>query len=120
VRLNLDKDDDRKLFDMINTRAEDGKRNENLKQWLFTALSGGNVAAVSAGKQTKRSTRKETLSVEHPAAQKPASRQSPVSEPEKPQRSLKESSANEPIIVGSQNPEPHDSGATGLVAAFVQ
>ncbi len=54
IRLNLDKDDDRKLFEQLRKqlRKVDGSRNEFLKHLLLAALSG--YQAAGAAEQPSR------------------------------------------------------------------
>lgn len=40
LRFNLDKEDDRKLFKALQERSGSGKRNEFIKQILFTYVMG--------------------------------------------------------------------------------
>ncbi len=68
VRFNLDKEDDRRLFELLQKRSMPRKRNEFLKKVLLkymTEEAGGKSGARPTKKQSKGALQAETLTSQH-------------------------------------------------------
>lgn len=121
IRFNLDKEDDRKLFEALQRRFDSGKRNELLKQALQGCLvgdvqSGKPIAAPTPEKRQKAKSGQPAVSDDHKASAAP--RPDPEST----------TSAARPLVAAdeehdlSQHEEPagDSSENAGVVASFVQ
>ena len=118
LRFNLDKDEDRRLFETLQKRTDPGKRNEFLKQVLLECLLGG-----SAGGKAVRTVRKQHREPASPPTERlPEFSGSETSAPgpKAPPKPVAPNIADEKASGGRGSPNEADSEAAGLVASFVQ
>ncbi len=119
LRFNLDKDEDRRLFEVLQKRTDPGKRNEFLKQSLLECLSGSGARGKAA-----RTVRKQPLEpAYHPAErlpEVPGPETRVASGPQAPPKPVAAHVADEKASEVHGAPNDADSEAAGLVASFVQ
>ncbi|MHB8843327.1 MAG: hypothetical protein ACYC7L_01135 [Nitrospirota bacterium] len=121
LRFNLDKEDDNRLFALLQKRADTGKRNEFLKQLLCDALTAG----VAGDKTKTRQTRKPPREQFEPAADQPAQEaqepaQTSAPGPESGPRTAAHGQTNGPDPGGASSTAEPDREAASLVGSFVQ
>lgn len=121
LRFNLDKEDDNRLFALLQKRADTGKRNEFLKQLLGEALTAG----VAGDKTKTRQTRKPPREQFEPAEDRPALEdQSPAQTaapgPEPGPRPAAHGQTNGPDPGDASSTAGPDREAASLVSSFVQ
>jgi len=92
VRFNLEKDEDRRLFEELQKRSDPGKRNEFLKKVLLECLTADRVSVKPAARSFKRQTKEQA---------------------EPPDKRLQHTGGT----AGAPEPDPE---AAGLVGSFVQ
>jgi hypothetical protein len=122
LRLNLDKDEDRRLFETINEQADAGKRNEFLKRILLQCLVGAGSGGKSSAKQTKPRIRAGADQQADQIAPAPPAQPLPVSAPA-PGPPVEP--AGDRTTVKQTETAPHEqaadnSEAAGLVASFMK
>ena len=121
VRFNLDKDDDRRIFEELQKRSDPGKRNEFLKQVLLGYLAGNGMGGKSGARASKKQTKECS---EHPDDQ----RQSEVSGSDLTGATGLEPSQTPVVdapsdglasrkVASAEEPDPE---AAGLVGSYVQ
>ena len=121
LRFNLDKEDDNRLFALMQKRADAGKRNEFLKQLLGDALTAG----VAGDRPKARHVKKPPREPVEPAAdrfaqedQSPAKTAAPG--PEAVPRPAAHVQTNAPDPGGVSSTAEPDREAVSLVGSFVQ
>ena len=121
LRFNLDKDNDRKLFEALQERADSGKRNEFLKQVLFDCIvedsPEGNSAVKPSKKQAKVS--KEPHGVRRLSGVAETGRAAALG-PQASPRPASDVAAVGQAARGQENHQEPDAEAAGLVSQFVQ
>ncbi len=121
LRFNLDKDEDRRLFEALQKRSDPGKRNEFLKQVLLECLAGGGAGGKSAVRTSRKQSR-ETASP--PAVQRlpevPGPEHLSAPGPQAQPKPVGGHVVDEQASGGHENGQEADSEAVGLVASFVQ
>lgn len=121
VRFNLDKEDDRKLFEEVQKHSSSGKRNEFLKQVLYDYLMKGGTTAVRAKPALKKQLKEklgdpvklhaaELLELEHPLSSTSEGGLEPVAATYEGAQASGE----------HETPAEASSEAAGLAASFVQ
>jgi hypothetical protein len=119
LRFNLDKDDDRRLFEALHKRSDPGKRNEFLKQTLLECLSGS-----GAGGKAVRKVRRQPKEPAYPPAERlhevPEPEIQAVPGPQAPPMPALGNITDKQASDGCGSPNEADSEAAGLVASFVQ
>ena len=121
LRFNLDKEDDNRLFALLQKRADPGKRNEFLKQLLGDALTAGVAGDRPKARQSKKPPREPfepAADQPAPEAQGPAQTAAPGPEPGTRPAAHVQTSGPDPGAVSS-TAEP-DREAASLVGSFVQ
>lgn len=120
LRLNLEKEADNRLFEILKKRSDLGKRNEFIKQALLEHLSEGGVASKPAARAVKK-TAKEPVgsssvqeSSGEPGPEVPREHGLPVR-----QEPTKAPSAPAPVTGDSGSDNDH-SEAASLVSQFAQ
>ncbi len=120
LRFNLDKDEDRRLFETLQKRTDPGKRNEFLKQVLLEWLSGGDTGG-KAIRAVRRQPKEPTLP---PRDQRLREELGPeptsAPGPQAPPKPAAAHGAERQASGGRESPQEADSEAVGLVASFVQ
>jgi len=121
LRFNLDKEDDNRLFALLQRKADTGKRNEFLKQLLCDALTAG----VSGDRPKSRHVKKPTREPIEPAADRPAQEdqhpaQTVAPGPEPGPTPAAHGQTNGPDPGGASSTTEPDREAASLVGSFVQ
>lgn len=119
LRLNLDKEEDCKLWDALRKLAEGGKRNEFLKQTLLECLVEGGAAGKPA---VRASHRRIKTPASEPAEQSPPKPAEPAamtesaapSPPVAPRPGTAQATDNTPTVELNGS----DAEAAGLVSQF--
>jgi hypothetical protein len=116
LRLNLDKAEDRALYETIKSLVDTGNRNEFLKRSLRECLTEDGVRKATAGraKKQRRDLSEPTVGQVFPEAPGPA----------RPVASSITKTTSYPVsrksADNSQDQEASEKEAAGLVASFVQ
>ena len=121
LRFNLDKEDDNRLFALLQKRADTGKRNEFLKQLLGEALTVGVSGDRTKARNARKPPREPVESVEDQPAQEaqgPAQTSAPA--PESGPRPAAHVQTNGPDPGGASSTAEPDREAANLVGSFVQ
>jgi hypothetical protein len=118
LRFNLDKDEDRRLFEALQKRSDPGKRNEFLKHALLECLAQG-VAGGKAVRTSRKQAREPALPPAVRLPEEPGPELTPAPGHEAPQP-VSGHIAIEQAPGGHKNGQEADSEAVGLVASFVQ
>jgi hypothetical protein len=121
VRFNLDKDDDRRIFEELQKRSDPGKRNDFLKQVLLGYLAGNSMGGKSGARASKKQT-KERYGPPDDLRQPEVSRSALTGATglEPPQTPVVDAPSDGPVsrmVASAEEPDPE---ATGLVGSFVQ
>ena len=118
VRFNLDKEDDRRLFELLQKRSMPRKRNEFLKKVLLkymTEEAGGKSVARPTKKQSKGALQAETLTSQHdPKIASVSQANTPVSKPVSDEPSLLPASGR---TANTTEPDPE---VAELIGSIVQ
>ncbi len=120
LRLNLDKEADNKLFEILKKRSDSGKRNEFIKKALLEYLSEVDVAGKPAVRAVKKADKDPVrppavqVSGGEPDPEVPQERGSPI-----PRELPSAPSAPEPGTDHSSGNDDH-SEAASLVSQFAQ
>jgi hypothetical protein len=121
VRFNLNKDEDRRLFEVLQKRSDPGKRNEFIKQVLLRYLAGDSVGGKSVARPSKRQSKERDGppdEIRQPEVSGPALTVAPgVELPPKP---LVDVPSDGPASSGVASAGEPDLEAAGLVRSFVQ
>jgi len=121
LRFNLDKEDDNRLFVLLQKRADAGKRNEFLKQLLGDALTAGVAGDRPKARQTKKPPREPFEPIADRPAQEdqhPAQTAAPGPEPGPKPATHAQTSGPDPG--GASSTAEPDREAASLVGSFVQ
>ena len=121
LRFNLDKDNDRKLFEALQERADSGKRNEFIKQVLFDRI----MEESPEGKSAVRPPRKQARVSKEPHGVRRLSgvaetRRAAALGPQASSRPAADVAAVGQAARGQENHQEPDAEAAGLVSQFVQ
>lgn len=121
LRFNLDKEDDNRLFALLQKRADTGKRNEFLKQLLCDALTAG----VAGDKMKARHAKKPIREPFEPAADRQAPEakgpaQTAALGPEPGPKPAAYAQTGSPDSGGASCTTEPDRDAANLVGSFVQ
>jgi hypothetical protein len=121
VRFNLDKDEDRRLFDVLQKRSDPGKRNEFLKKVLFNYLSEDSEGGKSVARASKKQTREPAQprdDVHKPEAT--GSGRTVAAGPHPEPKPVVDAPSDGPVSSAVANAMEPDPEAAGLVGSFVQ
>lgn len=121
VRFNLDKDEDRRLFEVLQKRSDPGKRNEFFKRALFNYLSEDSEGGKSVARVSKKQTREPARppdDVNKPEATE--SGRTAAAGPHPKPRPVVDAPSDGPASSAVANAVEPDPEAAGLVGSFVQ
>ena len=116
LRLNLDKEDDRRLFEILQKRADPGKRNEFMKQALLECLSEEGSGSRSNARQSRKQLKdraEPTANRIHPEVSRSVRTATAGPQP------LPKPVSDAPSVGPAVEMES-DSDAAGLVESFIQ
>jgi hypothetical protein len=120
LRFNLNRNNDRKLFEALQERADSGKRNEFLKQVLFDCIvedsPEGNSAVRPSKKQARESKESHAVRGLSGVAE---TRRAAAPGPQASPKSATDATAGGPAC-GDVNHLESDAETAGLVSQFVQ
>ena len=117
LRLNLDKDEDRRLWESLQSKSEPGKRNEFLKQSLLRCLSEGK-AGVEPPERPERPSRKRVKEPEATAGR--VEERLDSADPPDGDAGVDVRLATVPVVCEQETGADNFAAAAGFVSRFVQ